>query len=329
MTTSSVQLEPLLQNRHNKYTIFPIEYQDIWNYYTIHFKAIWFVDDIDITKDLNDWKKLTNDEKYFIKHVLAFFAASDGIIMENLSTNFCTEVQVAEARAFYSMQMFSENIHSIMYSRLIETYVTNRDEKNVLFNAIETMPAVTRKAEWAKKWIDCNSGFATRLIAFIIVEGLFFSGAFCSIYWIGEKGIMPGLTNSNAYIARDESLHVEFGTLLYNKYVVNKLTQLEITDIITEAVEIEKSFIIDALPCALLGMNATMMSTYIEFVADRLVSKLGYESPFKGVKCPFGFMDKICLQNQTSFFDGRPTEYQKTMNESADSFSKIDFDADF
>lgn len=324
----SLQVEPLLQNKSNKYTIFPLEYPDIWNFYTMHFKLIWFVDDIDFTKDMKDWVKLSKDEQFFIKHVLAFFAASDGIIMENLSTNFSAEIQVAEARSFYAMQMFSENIHSITYSTLIETYISNPEEKLKIFNAIETMPAITDKGVWAKAWIDSDAGLATRLVAFMIVEGLFFSGSFCAIYWLSERGIMPGLCNSNAYIARDEGLHCDFAIMLYKKYIVNKLTQDEITTLITEAVAIEKEFILHALPVSLLGMNSDMMSTYVEFVADRLMSQINYVTPWAGVINPFPFMDKICLQNQTSFFDQRVTEYSKDTNPIA-AFEEINFDADF
>jgi ribonucleoside-diphosphate reductase beta chain len=319
--------EPLLVNTSNKYTIFPIKNKEVWNCFINHKKAIWFVDDVDPSLDLNDWKKLNDDEKYFIKHILAFFAASDGIVMENLCLNFSNEIQMAEARSFYAMQTFIENEHSIMYSKLIETYVTNINEKTKLFNAIETIPSIAKKAQWAQKWINNNARFALRLFAFAIVEGLFFSGAFCSIYWIAERGIMPGLTMSNSYISRDENLHTEFAVMLYNKYVVNKLTNQEATDIFIESVELEKEFIIEALPCSLLGMNVTLMSQYIEFVADKLCKSLGHESPFNGVKCPFPFMDKICMQSQTNFFDTRVSEYQMNVssNEKTENLENLDF----
>lgn len=320
--------EPLLQNTNNKYTIFPIKYNDIFKFYETHVKAIWFDNEVDMSNDLNDWKKLTGDEKFFIKHILAFFASSDGIIMENLSTNFCSEIQIAEARSFYSIQMFMENIHSITYSKLIETYVDSPVEKNKLFNAIESMPSIKKKAEWAKKWIDSDDGLATRLVAFIIVEGLFFSGAFAAIYWIKQKGILSGLCKSNDFIARDEGLHVEFGTLLYTKYIANKLSQEAITNLITEAVNIEKEFIIESLPCSLLGMNSEMMNTYIEFVANRLITHLGYTSPYD-VKNPFGFMDCIALQNQNNFFDSKNTEYQKSTESIITDIKKINFSEDF
>lgn len=323
-----LEVEPLLINKSNKYTIFPLVYPDIYQFFINHKKLIWFVNDIDFTKDQKDWAKLTADEQFFIKHVLAFFAASDGVVLENISTNFCAEIQVAEARAFYAMQMFSENEHSITYSTLIDTYITDKEEKLKLFNAIETMPSIMAKAVWAKRWIDSDAGLATRLLAFMCVEGIFFSGSFCSIYWLGERGILSGLTNSNAYIARDENLHCEFAAHLYNKYIINKLTQEEVTNMITEVVAIEKEFIVDALPCKLLGMNSDMMSRYIEFVANSLIVQLGYTTIWAGVQNPFPFMDKISLQNQTSFFDSRPTEYQKGVEHIQD-FNKMDFDADF
>jgi ribonucleotide reductase beta subunit family protein with ferritin-like domain len=323
-----VQDELLLKNTSNKYSIFPIQYPDIWKFFTLHKQLIWFVDDLDLTKDMKDWVKLTADEQFFIKHVLAFFAASDGIIMENISTNFASEIQIAEARAFYAMQMFAENEHSITYGRLIETYISDADEKMRVFNAIDTMPAISKKAIWAKQWVDSDRGFATRLVSFMIVEGLFFSGAFCSIYWIAERGIMPGLCNSNNYIARDEGLHCDFAIMLYNKYVTNKLSQTDISVLIVEAVKIEKEFVLNALPVSLLGMNSQMMSNYIEFIADRLMSQIHYKTPWSGVKNPFPFMDKICLQNQTSFFDSRPTEYSKDTAPIA-AFEDINFEDDF
>lgn len=324
-------LEPLLQNTSNKYTIFPINNISIWESYLNHKKCIWFDDEVDISGDNNDWKKLNENEKFFIKHILAFFASSDGIIMENLAANFLNEVQMAEARAFYSLQMFMENIHSVMYSKLIETYVSNTNEKIKLFNAVESMPAIKSKAEWAKRWISSDSRFAMRLVAFTIVEGLFFSGAFCSIYWLSERGLMPGLCMSNEFIARDEKLHVEFGALLYTKHVVNKLSQDEINELITDAVRIEKEFITESLPVSLLGMNSNMMMQYIEYVAGRLITILGHKSPYENIKNPFPFMDRISLQNQTNFFDTRVSEYQRTVNSSHidENFDEINFDTDF
>ena len=322
------QVEPLTLNTNNKYTIFPIKYHDIYNFALKHKEAIWFTNEIDMAGDIDDWGKLGDNEKYFIKHVLAFFAASDGIIMENLSTNFCNEIQVAEVRQFYSVQMFMESEHNLTYSTLIETYIDNSDERIQLFNAIENFPAIRRKASWAAKWITSDASLAKRLVAVLFVENIFFSGAFCAIYFIGEMGIMKGLCSSNRFIARDEGMHCDFAVLLYTKYIVNKLSQDEITELITEAVDIEKEFINESLPCALLGMNAAMMSQYIEYVAHRVVSQLGYISPYISAKCPFGFMDKICLQNQSSFFDVRVTEYKKDVRAQKSKLA-VNFDADF
>jgi ribonucleoside-diphosphate reductase beta chain len=326
-----MESEPLLQNIHNKFTIFPIQFPDIWECYLNHEKAKWVVGEIDLTVDLKDWKKLSENEKYFIKHVLAFFAASDGIVMENLATRFCSEVQIAEARSFYVMQMYIENIHSIVYSQLIETYIPNVKEKNDLFNAIEKIPAVGLKAKWAQKWINSEKRFAIRLIAFAIVEGIFFSGSFCCIFWLKEKGVMPGLCMSNDMISRDEGLHYDFAILLHYKYIVNKVTLEELKEILMEAVEIEKQFIIKSLPCSLLGMNACLMSNYIEFVADRLVKQLGYESIFNNIKNPFPFMDRVSLQNHTNFFEHRVSEYQQSFNPSIDVVNdkNLSFNDDF
>lgn len=318
--------EPLLQNTSNKYVSLPIQYPEMERFYNLHVDAIWFVNIIDFSNDMRDFKKLSKDAQYFIKHVLAFFAASDGIIMENISTNFAQEIQVSEARSFYAIQMFMEDIHSRSYSKLITTYAEDSEEQNKLFNAIETMPAITKKARWAERWISSNASFGKRLFAFAIVEGLFFSGAFCALFWLKEQNIMHGLTKSNEYIARDEALHVCFAVYLYVTHVVNKLSQEEVTELITEAVTIEKEFINEALPCALLGMNAAMMSEYIEFVAHRLMTQFGYTSPFAAAKCPFGFMDKIALQNQTNFFDRTPSEYKKNTTHVK---AEINFDEDF
>jgi len=321
--------EPLLQNTYNKYVSLPIQHSDMDKFYNTHVDTMWFVNEVDLTRDIIHWQKLSDDEKYFIKHILAFFAASDGIIMENIFINFANEIQRSEARSFYAIQNFMEDIHSKMYSKLIITYIEDPNEQNKLFNSIETMPAIQKKAKWAEKWISSNANLAKRLVAFMIVEGLFFSGAFCSIYWLGEKNVMPGLCASNQFIARDEALHVEFGVLLYTKYIVNKLSQDEITDLIVEAVDIEKFFITEALPCSLLGMNAKLMTQYIEYVAHRLMCQLGYTTPYKDAKNPFGFMDKIVLQNQTSFFDERVTEYRKNKTVKKEEIVKLNFDADF
>lgn len=321
-------MEPLLQNQNNKYTTFPIVYKDIWEFYENHEKAVWFAREIDLTTDIKDWRRLNEDEQYFIKHILAFFAASDGIVMENLAARFSNEIQIAEARAFYSIQTFMENVHSITYSLLIDTYIQNKDEKLKLFNAVENIPAVKNKALWAIKWINSEEDFATRLIAFAIVEGVFFSGAFCSIYWIADKGIMKGLCMSNEFIARDENLHTMFAVLLYTKYIVNKIPQEKIHNIFKEAVDIEKEFITDALPCSLIGMNSNMMLEYIEFVADRLIKQLGY-APIWGTTNPFPFMEKIALENYSNFFDTRVSEYQKSTDLSRTIKKDINYDMEF
>lgn len=322
--------EPILQDLDNRFTIFPIVHDEIYQAYITHQEAIWFVNDVDLTPDLNDWNyKLDDNERYFIKNILAFFAASDGIVNENLAARFYSETQWAEIRCYYSMQIFIENIHGIMYSQMIETYITDRDEKNKLLNAIRYMPAIQKKAEWAIEWMSSDEIFAKRLIAFAIVEGIFFSGAFCSIYWINEKKLMPGLSESNAYIARDENMHCQFAILLYTKHIANKLTEEEVHEIIKDAVEIEKEFITVSLPCSLIGMNSAMMSTYIEFCADRLSMQLGYEAIYK-VKNPFPFMDSICLSTNTNFFDARSTDYKKKISNKGDEKKgDFTFDADF
>lgn len=323
--------EPLLINSSNKYTIFPIEYDDIWQLYLKHKKAIWFVDEVDLSSDIVHWNNLDIGVQFFLKHVLAFFAGSDGVLMENLAAKFCNEVQWAEARSFYAIQMFMENEHSIMYSRLIETYIGDAEEKLKLFNAIDTMPAVSKKTKWAEKWIQSSESFATRLVAFAIVESVFFSGSFCAIYWIKEKGIMPGLCNSNDFIARDEGLHCEMAILLYTKYVVNKISQEKLRDMMIEALDIEKEFITESLPCSLLGMNAKMMKEYLEFVANRIVKQLGHEEIFPNAKQPFAFMDRICLANSTDFFTTRNNDYQKSVCEGVkkEDDGELVFDEEF
>jgi ribonucleoside-diphosphate reductase beta chain len=327
---SDQTVEPLLEDIDNRFTIFPVIHEDIWNAFITHQESIWFVNDVDLTPDLNDWNnKLDDDERYFIKNILAFFAASDGIVNENLVTRFYDEIKWAEARSFYSMQIFIENEHGIMYSRLIETYVSDREEKIKLLNAVKYIPAIKQKADWALKWISSSESFATRLVAFAIVEGIFFSGAFCSIYWINEKKLMPGLAESNSYIARDEKLHCEFAVLLYNKYVINKPDAEAIYSMVSEAVEIEKHFINISLPCSLIGMNSNMMSEYIECCADRLLLQLGYKVLYN-TSNPFPFMESICLSTVTNFFDTRSSDYKKKIarNEN-DQKRKLTFDADF
>jgi len=317
-------IEPLLTETKSRYVIFPIEYNDIWSMYKKHVSTYWTVEEIDFAKDGKDWDKLTNDEQYFIKNVLAFFAASDGIVNENLVLNFMSEIKVPEVLAFYSFQNAIETVHSETYSLLIDTYIKEPDEKNRLLNAIETIPCVRKKADWAIKWIESDKdNFATRLIAFACVEGIFFSGAFCSIYWLKERGVMHGLTFSNELISRDESLHTEFAILLYS-HIVNKLTEEQVHDIIKDAVVIEKEFIIDSLPCRLLGMNSDLMSQYIEFVSDRIAVQLGYNKIYD-VKNPFDFMDRIGLEDKQNFFEVRVSNYSKAeLHNTKDS--KLDFD---
>ena len=304
------QLEPLLQENPHRYVYFPIEYPDIHHMYKKAVASFWTAEEVKLDKDMKDWIKLTDDEKHFIKHILAFFAASDGIVLENLGMRFMSEVQLPEARAFYGFQIAVENIHSEMYSLLIDTYIKDSEEKAYLFNAIDNIPSIKKKAQWAIKWInDDVSNFPTRLVAFACVEGIFFSGSFCAIFWLKKRGLMPGLTVSNEFISRDEGLHTDFAVLLYGM-VVNKLDEETIHSIISEAVSIEKEFIIESIPCAMIGMNSTLMSEYIEFVADRLLSQLGY-SKIYNTQNPFDFMELISIENKTNFFEERVTSYSK------------------
>ena len=305
-----VQEEPILQENHDRFVLFPIKHQDIWNMYKKAEASFWTAEEIDLSPDLIDWEnKLNDDERHFIKHVLAFFAASDGIVNENLAENFLSEVQYTEAKFFYGFQIAIENIHSETYSLLIDSYIKDSAEKSYLFNAIDTLDCVRKKADWALRWIEKGS-FAERLVAFAAVEGIFFSGSFCSIYWLKKRGLMPGLSFSNELISRDEGLHCDFACLLYTKHLVNKLPKDQVRQIITDAVEIEKEFIIDALPVKLIGMNSELMSQYIEFVADRLLVELGNEKVYN-VTNPFDFMDMISIQGKTNFFEKRVGEYQK------------------
>jgi len=305
---SKIQTEPLLAPDDNRFVMFPIKYNDIWDMYKKQIDCFWRAEEIDLTKDLDYWETLNRDEKTFISMILAFFAASDGIVLENLASRFMNDVQVSEARAFYGFQIAMENIHSECYSLLIETYIKDKEEKFKLFNAIENFPCIKKKSDWAQKWIhDNRSSFATRLVAFACIEGIFFSGAFCSIYWLKKRGLMPGLTFSNELISRDEALHCEFAILLYSK-LVKKIDKARIHEIIKEAVEIEIEFICDALPCKLIGMNSELMTQYIKFVADRLVVQLGYKKIY-GVSNPFDFMELISLEGKTNFFERRLGDY--------------------
>ena len=298
----------LLKENPQRFCLFPIEHGDIWKHYKRHQNAFWTAEEIDFVADKKDWSKLGEDEQFFIKHILAFFAGSDGIVLENLVANFCTEVQLPEARCFYAFQGMIENIHSEVYSLLIDTYIDDPVEKDQLFRAIDTLPAVAKKANWALKWISSDS-FAERLIAFAVVEGIFFSGSFCSIFWLKQKGLMTkALGKSNELIARDEGMHCDFAILLYNNYVINKLNPKRMKEIVQEAVSIEEEFICEALPCKLIGMNSILMRQYIHFVADRLLAQLGYSKIYNCTN-PFSFMEVTSLDGKTNFFEERVTEY--------------------
>jgi len=324
MTTKNI--EPLLREDDNRYVLFPIEHTDIYDMYKKQLDCFWRIDEVDLSKDLQLWDTLNKDEKYFISMILAFFAASDGIVLENLGTRFMSEVQVSEARAFYAFQIAMETIHSEMYSLLIDTYIKDREEKSKLFNALNEFPCIKKKGDWAIKWIqDKRSGFASRLVAFACVEGIFFSGAFCAIYWLKNRGLMPGLTFSNELISRDEALHTEFAILLYSK-LMKKLDKKRVLDIVKEAVDIEKEFIVSALPCKLVGMNGDLMSQYIEFVADRLIVQLGYDKIYNSNN-PFPFMEMISMEGKTNFFEKRVGEYalaNKVKEEDKDIFDLTD-----
>jgi ribonucleoside-diphosphate reductase beta chain len=321
-------VEPILHENKNRFVLFPIEHNDIWSFYKKAEASFWTAEEIDLEADLVDWNdKLNDDERHFVKHVLAFFAASDGIVNENLAENFVAEVQYTEAKFFYGFQIMMENIHSETYSLLIDTYIKDTAEKDVLFNAIDTLDCVKKKAKWALNWIESDS-FAERLIAFAAVEGIFFSGSFCSIFWLKKRGLMPGLTFSNELISRDEGLHCDFACLLYNSHVVNKLPEERIRQIITDAVDIEKDFVTDALPVKLIGMNADLMGQYIEFVADRLLVELGCSKVYNASN-PFDFMEMISLQGKTNFFEKRVAEYQKAGVMGDKSSHAFTTDADF
>ena len=300
--------EVLLTEDENRFVMFPIKDQDVWKMYKNALDSFWRCEEVDLSKDLTHWEKLSPNEKHFVSMILAFFAASDGIVLENLAQRFMSDVQLSEVRAFYGFQIAMENIHSEMYSILIDTYINSDSVKNKLFHALDNFECIKKKADWAIKWMnDKRSSFTTRCIAFACVEGIFFSGAFCSIYWLKKRGLMPGLTFSNELISRDEAMHTEFAILLYKKYC-KKLPKNKVYEIIKEAVEIEKEFICDALPCRLIGMNSKLMSTYIEFVADRLVAQLGYPKIY-GAACPFDFMELISIEGKTNFFERRVGEY--------------------
>lgn len=302
--------EPLLRENPGRFVLFPIEHNDIWSFYKKSEASFWTAEEIDLHQDISDWtNKLNDNERHFIKHVLAFFAASDGIVNENLAENMVREVQYTEAKFFYGFQIMMENIHSETYSLLIDTYIKDTQEKDFLLNAIDTMECVKKKADWALRWIE-NGSFQERLIAFAAVEGIFFSGSFCSIFWLKKRGLMPGLTFSNELISRDEGMHCDFACLLYNDHIIHKLPKDTIQSIIMDAVEIEKEFVTDAIPVNLIGMNAELMCQYIEFVADRLLASLGNPKVYH-VDNPFPWMDMISLQGKTNFFEKRVGDYQK------------------
>lgn len=308
-TTTNNNLEPLLQENESRFVLFPLQYKDVWRMYKQQMASFWTAEEIDLNQDLMDWERLNENEKHFIKHVLAFFAASDGIVLENLAERFMAEVQVPEVRCFYGFQIAMENIHSETYSLLIDTYIQDKNEKNILFNAVENFDVIREKAQWAIKWIQSTESFAERIVGFAAVEGIFFSGSFCAIFWLKKRGIMPGLTFSNELISRDEGLHCDFACLLYS-YLQNPLSQSRIHEIIGNAVEIEKKFVRDALPVELIGMNSKLMCQYIEFCADRLIFQLGYPKLYNSTN-PFDWMDLISMQGKTNFFEKRVGDYQK------------------
>lgn len=325
-TASVAAVDPLLREDESRYVMFPIKHDDVWKMYKKQIDSFWRVEEIDLSKDLTDWAKLSPEEQHFISKVLAFFAASDGVVMENLAARFMQDVQHAEIRAFYGFQIMMENIHSEMYSVLIDTYIQDKTEKHALFNAVKTHPTITQKATWAKRWISDNrSSFAARLVAFACVEGIFFSSSFAAIYWVKKRGLMQGLTLSNEFISRDEALHTEFAVLLYGK-LEKKLAKKRIHEIVREAAEIEKKFVEDVLPDRLMGMNAKLMTQYVEFVADRLCLQLGYEKIY-GSSNPFDFMELISVETKVNFFERTNSEYALA-NKVVDS-DVFEFTADF
>ena len=312
-------MEKILVENPGRFVIFPIEHNDIWEYYKQHQAAFWTAEEVDLTNDIRDWEKLTENEQYFIKNVLSFFAASDGIVNENLAENFYREVQYPEAKFFYGFQLAMENIHSLMYSLLIDTYISNPKEKDECFNAIDRLPAVQKKAKWALEWIE-NSSFAERLVAFAAVEGIFFSGSFCSIFWMKSRGIMQGLCNANSLIFKDENLHCDFAIHLLNNHLEDKPSEKRIKEILLSALEIEKEFITESLPVSLIGMNSNLMKQYLEFVVDGLLVKMGCSKEFN-VEQPFKFMEQIAMETKGNFFESRTMEYQKAKLNETISFT--------
>ena len=315
-------MEKILMENPNRFVIFPIQHNDIWEYYKMHQAALWTAEEVDLTNDIRDWNNLSENEQYFVKNILSFFAASDGIVNENLAENFYREVQYPEAKFFYGFQLMMENIHSLMYSLLIDTYISNEEEKNLCFTALDNLPAVQKKAKWALDWIE-KSSFQERLVAFAAVEGIFFSGSFCSIFWLKSRGIMQGLCNANSLIFKDENLHCDFAIHLVNNHLENKPSEKRIKEILLSALEIEKEFITESLPVSLIGMNSNLMKQYLEFVTDQLLVKFGCKKEFN-VEQPFKFMEQIAVETKGNFFESRTMEYQKAkLNET------ISFDSDF
>jgi ribonucleoside-diphosphate reductase beta chain len=315
-------MEKILVENPNRFVIFPIQHDDIWEFYKNHQAALWTAEEVDLTNDIRDWNNLTENEKYFVKNILSFFAASDGIVNENLAENFYREVQYPEAKFFYGFQLMMENIHSLMYSLLIDTYISNEEEKQLCFTALDNLPAVQKKAKWALDWID-DASFQDRLVAFAAVEGIFFSGSFCSIFWLKSRGIMQGLCNANSLIFKDENLHCDFAIHLVNNHLENKPTEKRIREILLSALEIEKEFITESLPVSLIGMNSNLMKQYLEFVTDGLLVKFGCKKEFN-VEQPFKFMEQIAVETKGNFFESRTMEYQKAkLNET------LSFDSDF
>lgn len=325
---ANMEDEPLLRENPHRHVLFPLQYHDIWRKYKEAEASIWTVSEIDLSNDLKDWDALNDDERHFIKHVLAFFAASDGIVLENLAGRFMSDVKIPEARCFYGFQIMIENVHSETYSMLIDTYIRDSEEKLRLFHAVDTIPCVNRKAQWALKWISSTDSFAERLVGFACVEGIFFSGSFCAIFWMKKRGLMPGLTFSNELISRDEGLHCDFACLLYKEHLKNKLSQERLEHIIRQAVDIEVDFVTDSLPVRLIGMNADLMKQYIEFCADRLVLALGHEKIYESAN-PFDFMEMISLQGKTNFFEKRVGDYQKAGVMDAANHKVFSLEADF
>lgn len=320
--------EPLLTESSDRFVLFPIKHHDIWKKYKESMACFWTAEEIDLYQDLEDWEKLSANEKHYISHVLAFFSASDGIINENLCLRFYNDVQLPEARSFYGFQIAMENIHAETYGLLIDTYIKNAKEKEYLFKAMENIPCIKKKADWALKWIYSDNSFAERLLAFAAIEGIFFSGSFCSIFWLKKRGLMPGLTFSNELISRDEGLHTDFACLLYREYIKDKLPEEKVRELITEAVEYEMAFISEALPVSLIGMNADMMKEYIKFVADRLMIELGHSKIYFSEN-PFDWMELISLQGKTNFFEKRVSEYQKAGVLNSESNFDFSLEADF